>query len=102
VDRLDPYRPGPGGAGPQLYQMGRSAGVGRGGRRIAAARLPDGDDAAAGTRLHLPRRRAAGKPDPRPAAAAERRAVPPAGCRRARPGGRCAGGRVARAPPNGR
>ena len=33
VDRLDPHRARPGRAGPQLHQMGRPAGLGRGGRR---------------------------------------------------------------------
>ncbi len=70
VDRLDPHRPGPGRAGPQLHQMGRPAGLGRGGGRSAAARLPDGDDAAAGPGLYLPRRRLAGEPHRRVAAAA--------------------------------
>ena len=50
VDRLDPHRAGPGRAGPQLHQMGRPAGLGRGGGGVGVARLPHGDDAAARAR----------------------------------------------------
>ena len=71
-------------------------------RRVAAARLPHDDDAALRPGLCLPRRGVAGKPDRRVAAVAERRPLPSAARRRARPGGAGRGRGAAAAAPSGR
>ena len=69
VDRLDPYRARPGRADPPLHQVGRSARLGRGGARVAAARLLAGQFGTQGAGLHQSRRRHAGGADRRSAAA---------------------------------
>ena len=95
LDRLDPHRRRPGRAHPQLHQMGRPAGLGRGGAGIAAARLQDRDDPALRPGIRLFRRRAAGDPHRRPTGAADRPARPPPAFRRARSRGRKRGRRAA-------
>jgi hypothetical protein len=82
-----PYRPGPGGAGSQLHQMGRPAGLGRGGGGIGFARLSHDDDPALRPGLCLYRCRLAGEQDRRPSPFTQRRPVPPAAAERGRPGG---------------
>ena len=75
VDRLDPHRARPGRSGAPLYQMGRPAGLGRSGARVAVARRLAGDHGAMRAGLCQPRRRHAGGAAARTAAADRRRAL---------------------------
>ncbi len=61
MGRLDPHDARPGRAGARLCQVGRSAGIGGRRARSDPARPSHRADLAAGTRLRLARRRAAGR-----------------------------------------
>ena len=62
LDRLDPYRQGPGHDAAEFRQVGRRTALRRGNRRNDASRRDHGADAAARTGLYLSRRGAPGDP----------------------------------------
>ncbi len=90
VGRLDPYVARSRRAGARVHEMGRSSRIGSGRARSDPARLPDRDDAAAGTGLRRAGRRPAGRSARGTGAAARPRAFPRRGV------GHAAGGNGAR------
>src|SRR6266576_618998 len=60
VDRLDPHLEGSSGHRARLHQVGRSAGLAAGSRRVGAAGQPDHAQRAPRAGLYLSRRRSAG------------------------------------------
>ena len=102
VGRLDPHVARPGRARPRLHEMGRPAGLGRRSARGDPARVAHRDDAAAGTRVRLPRRRAAGGGARRAGAAARARPHGGGDDRRGAGGGRARSGALCSRPRGAR